>query len=67
VRPVSTADFLARYPLPARRPVDSTLANRRASTLGITLRSWEDALGHYAPDLGAELGIGADNVSIPGG
>jgi dTDP-4-dehydrorhamnose reductase len=67
VRPVSTADFLARYPLPARRPVDSTLANRRASALGITLRPWEDALRHYAPELGAELGIGADNVSIPGG
>jgi dTDP-4-dehydrorhamnose reductase len=67
VRPVSTADFLARYPLPAPRPADSTLVNRRAAALGITLRPWEVALRHYAPTLGAELGLAADSVSIPGG
>jgi dTDP-4-dehydrorhamnose reductase len=57
VRPISTADFLARYPLPAARPADSRLANIRAAGLGITLRPWAAALANYAPHLAAELGL----------
>jgi dTDP-4-dehydrorhamnose reductase len=57
VRPVTTEAFLARYPLPARRPVDSTLRNERAATLGIELRDWRVALGAYAPILANEIGI----------
>ena len=67
VRPVSTTDFLARYPLPAPRPADGTLVNRRAAAMGVALRPWAEALAAYAPLLGRELGIAADNVSIPGG
>lgn len=57
VRPISTADFLARYPLPAARPADSRLANIRAAGLGITLRPWPAALAEYVPHLAAELGL----------
>jgi dTDP-4-dehydrorhamnose reductase len=57
VRPTSTADFLARYPLPAARPADSRLANFRAASLGITLRPWSTALADYVPHLAAELGL----------
>jgi dTDP-4-dehydrorhamnose reductase len=55
VRPISTAAFLARYPLPAPRPPDSSLRNTRARELGIALRPWFDALAGYAPALGAEF------------
>jgi dTDP-4-dehydrorhamnose reductase len=55
IAPISTADFLARYPLPARRPPRSTLANTRAAALGVTLPPWEDAVDRYAPALAAEL------------
>jgi dTDP-4-dehydrorhamnose reductase len=55
VRPVSTAAFLERYPLPARRPPDSTLMNRRAAVMGIALRDWRDALRCYVPALAAEV------------
>lgn len=45
VTPVDTPQFLARYPLPARRPANSTLRNFCASrSLGIRLRPWEEAL-----------------------
>jgi dTDP-4-dehydrorhamnose reductase len=57
VRATTTATFLARYPLPARRPADSRLANTRAAALGIQLRSWQDAVQEYVPRLAAELGI----------
>jgi dTDP-4-dehydrorhamnose reductase len=57
VVPTTTAAFLAHFPLPARRPADSTLSNTRAAALGVTLRSWETALGTYAPLLAAELGL----------
>lgn len=57
VAPTTTAAFLARHPLPARRPADSTLANTRAAALGITLRPWEDALAAYVPRLATELGL----------
>jgi dTDP-4-dehydrorhamnose reductase len=56
VRPISTEDFLARYPLPARRPPDSTLRNLRAANLGVTPRGWREALRAYAPSLAAEIG-----------
>jgi len=59
VRPVSTPEFLAKYPLPARRPGDSTLANRRAAALGIRLRPWREAVAAYVPRLAAELGLAA--------
>jgi dTDP-4-dehydrorhamnose reductase len=55
--PITTAAFLAKYPLPARRPADSTLANCRAAALGITLRPWSDAVSDYIPRLAAELDL----------
>jgi dTDP-4-dehydrorhamnose reductase len=57
VRPISTAEFLTRYPLPAARPADSRLVNIRAASLGITLRPWAAALADYVPHLAAELGL----------
>jgi dTDP-4-dehydrorhamnose reductase len=60
VRPTTTEAFLARYPLPAKRPPNSTLANHRAAALGVTLRPWEDAVAEYVPALTAELGTGAE-------
>lgn len=53
--PVSTKAFLAKYPLPARRPANSTLANTRAADLGIHLPPWDDAVTRYLPDLSTEL------------
>lgn len=55
VMPTSTEAFLARYPLPARRPARSTLANTRAAALGVRLPSWQDAVDRYVPILAAEL------------
>jgi dTDP-4-dehydrorhamnose reductase len=55
VSPVSTAAFLANYPLPARRPANSTLANTRAAELGVRLPPWEDAVARYVPTLAVEL------------
>jgi dTDP-4-dehydrorhamnose reductase len=57
VRPTTTEAFLQRFPLPARRPADSVLANNRAAALGIRLRPWEHAIAEYGPILAAELGI----------
>jgi dTDP-4-dehydrorhamnose reductase len=57
VTPTTSVAFLAKYPLPARRPADSTLANVRAAAIGITLRPWADAVAAYAGRLAAELGI----------
>lgn len=45
----STAEFLAKYPLPARRPAFSALANQRAAKMGITLPEWQDAVVRYVP------------------
>ncbi len=59
VQPTTTAEFLARYPLPARRPPDSSLVNARAAALGIVLPPWQAAIRAYAPRLAAELGIRA--------
>jgi len=45
VLPMTTPEFLSRYPLPARRPANSTLRNFSAArSLGITLRHWDEAL-----------------------
>jgi dTDP-4-dehydrorhamnose reductase len=60
VTPTTTTAFLAKYPLPARRPPDSSLANTRAAALGIELRPWEVAVREYAGRLAAELGIARD-------
>lgn len=67
VRPISTAAFLARYPLPARRPADSTLRNVRGTALGIELRDWRRALAEYAPRLAAEIGAPAASGDHTGG
>lgn len=58
VRPITTAAFLAKYPLPAQRPADSTLVNTRAAALGIRLRPWRDALAAYVPQLAADMDLG---------
>ena len=63
VRPISTEEFLKRYPLPARRPPDSTLRNTRAASLGIRLRDWRQALQTYVPDLMVELPPGTKAAS----
>lgn len=57
VRPISTPDFLAKFPLPAKRPPDSTLRNVRAAALGVTLPTWSDAAARYTPTLATELGL----------
>jgi dTDP-4-dehydrorhamnose reductase len=67
VRPISTEAFLARYPLPARRPADSTLRNLRAAALEITLRSWREAVKHYVPVLATELLSENQRASLGGG
>ncbi len=55
VRPTTTEAFLARYPLPAKRPPNSTLTNSRAAALGVTLRPWREAVTEYVPKLATEL------------
>ena len=67
VRPVSTEAFLARFPLPARRPADSTLRNLRAAELGITPRDWREAISEYVPVLAAELLTDSEQASVGGG
>jgi dTDP-4-dehydrorhamnose reductase len=47
VVPVSTSEYLSRYPLPARRPANSTLRNFAGAALGIELPPWEDALQRF--------------------
>jgi dTDP-4-dehydrorhamnose reductase len=44
VRATTSKVFLARNPLPARRPADSRLRNLAAASLGITLRPWREAV-----------------------
>lgn len=58
ITPVSTRDFLAKHPLPARRPANSTLRNTRAAALGVRLPPWHDALRRYVPTLALELAGG---------
>ena len=67
VRPISTTEFLERFPLPARRPPDSTLNNLRAAALEITLRDWRQAVRDYAPVLAAELLPGTTAARASGG
>ena len=67
VRPISTEAFLERFPLPARRPADSTLRNLRAAELGIRLRDWREAVGEYVPVLTTELLAGSERASVSGG
>lgn len=47
VQAISTAEFLTRNPLPARRPANSTLANLAGAALGIILRPWREALDDF--------------------
>ena len=58
VRPTTVEAFLKQYPLPARRPTDSSLRNRRAAALGVRLRPWREALAAYVPTLVAETSVG---------
>jgi dTDP-4-dehydrorhamnose reductase len=67
VRPISTEAFLEQFPLPARRPADSTLRNLRAAALGITLRDWPEAIKEYVPVLAAELLTERERASVGGG
>ena len=67
VRPISTKVFLEQFPLPARRPADSTLRNLRAAALGITLRDWREAVREYVPVLAAELLPERERASAGGG
>ena len=62
ISPVSTDAFLAKFPLPARRPANSTLANIRAASLGVRLPPWDDAITRYVPALAAELAASKDPV-----
>lgn len=57
VTPTTTAEFLAKYPLPARRPENSTMRNVRAAALGVVLPSWQDAVHRYMPRLAREIGF----------
>lgn len=57
VRPISTKEFLNRYPLPAPRPPDSTLRNLTAAKRGVKPRHWREALAAYVPTLANDLGI----------
>jgi dTDP-4-dehydrorhamnose reductase len=67
VRPVTTEAFLMRYPLPARRPADSTLRNVRAGALGVELRDWRDALDAFASVLASEIGTPSGAERTMGG
>lgn len=44
IQPVSTREYLAKNPLPARRPANTTLRNLAGAALGVTLRPWDAAL-----------------------
>lgn len=64
VQPVTSAEFLAKYPLPARRPGDSALANVRAAALGVRLRPWPETVPAFVPGLATEMGIGAVDADV---
>lgn len=57
IQPTSTAEFLSRYPLPAKRPANSSLANHRAARLGVRLPEWRNAIDRYVPTLANEIGM----------
>jgi dTDP-4-dehydrorhamnose reductase len=55
VTPCTTAD----YPTPARRPAYGVLdTTRLRERWGVTMRGWEEALGEFVRELGAESGEG---------
>ena len=56
VSPATQSDFAAPY----RKPVFSALANTRAAALGVTMRSWEDALADHLAG-SASSALAADN------
>lgn len=58
ISPISTAEFLAAYALPAKRPANSALANHRAAQLGVRLPDWRLSLQAYVPRLARELAGG---------
>lgn len=58
IQPTTVKAFLQSYPLPARRPADSSLSNERGSALGVTLRPWPEALASYVPRLAEEMRAG---------
>ena len=64
VQPTTSAEYLAKYPLPARRPGDSALANVRAAALGVRLRPWPETIAAFVPGLATELGIGAVDPDV---
>lgn len=55
ISPISTEEFLASYPLPAKRPANSALENHRAAQLGVRLPDWRSSLQAYVPRLVQEL------------
>jgi dTDP-4-dehydrorhamnose reductase len=66
VTPTTTEEFLAKYPLPAKRPENSTMSNVRAKALGVVLPTWQDAVDRYVPQLARELDfptLGSSRVS----
>lgn len=56
IHPTTTAAFLENYPLPAKRPANSSLQNIRAAGLGVELPTWQDANRRYIPVLAKEVG-----------
>jgi dTDP-4-dehydrorhamnose reductase len=55
ITPTTTAEFLAKYPLPAKRPENSTMVNVRAKALGVVLPDWQDAVNRYVPQAAREM------------
>lgn len=55
ISPISTEEFLAAYPLPAKRPANSALQNHRAAELGVRLPEWRASLQTYIPRLVKEM------------
>jgi dTDP-4-dehydrorhamnose reductase len=55
IYPISTPEFLKMYPLPAKRPANSALVNRRAAVLGIVLPPWRASLAAYIPVLARDV------------
>lgn len=55
ISPISTEEFLASYPLPAKRPANSALDNHRAAQLGVRLPEWRSSLQVYVPRLVQEI------------
>jgi dTDP-4-dehydrorhamnose reductase len=44
VHATTTREYLAKYPLPARRPADSRMRNFAGAAIGIALRPWQEAI-----------------------